>query len=384
MSRLHGSLPGRGTAGVVLALAALAASPASLAVTVVSGAPNVDTAQAPIQTVVTKELIMQLPASRNANEILTLTLATPGPAPADPVAGVDRTTFLVDGGGKGPTFPPGTTIDFGDGRPLPFGPTYAFRIDDPNAPFSVTIRRPGTKRPLVNQPVRLPLIQNREFPTYPPYVPENRFATPPVAVAGRTHVIRGPLSGDGTKTKVAIGGKPVRIVAENPRSVFFEVPDDTPAGFTKVTIDDGGRRAEIPIAVVTIAMSADRLKLKKGQTTRFHATISGPESWGDAAWKAGAPSDLCDVAALRKKFPDFQPPEAGGEGFLMFSITNLSPGVISISEFARPLRKGDFAAGRYTYDGAITAVADGGFGIHGEVQAFVAPASGEATPAGNK
>jgi hypothetical protein len=179
---------------------------------------------------------------------------------------------------------------------------------------------------------------------------------------------------------VSIGGKPVRIIAENPRAVFFEVPDDTSAGYTKVLVEDGGRRAEIPIAVLKLAMSADQLKMKRGQSTKFHVTISGPESWDEAAWKSAIPWDLCDVDALRKKFPDFQPPAPGADGFLLFSVTNMSPGVISMQEFARRLGRADFKAGSYSYEGGIGAVNDGGFGIHGEVEAFLAPASAEASP----
>lgn len=361
---------------------ALLAPELSRAVTVISEAPLVDTARANVQTIVTNDLILKLPASRNVGEVLTMTPGVPGPGPVESVPGVETLSYKVDGSGKRPTFPPGTTIDFGDGKALHFPSTYSFRFDGPNDGMRVILRRPGEKRPAVDQPIGIPVVQNRDFPSF---LPEgNRFETPPVAVAGRTHVVRGPLSGDGTKTKVKIGGRPVPIVAENPRSVFFEVPDDTPAGYTKVAVEDGGRRAEIPIAVVKIAMSADQLRLKRGQTTRLHVAISGPESWGDDVWRPGVPSDLCDLAELRRKFPGFEPPAPGGNGFLMFSITNLSPAVISTAEFARKLEKSAFAAGSYTYDGAIDAVADGGFGIHGEVQAFLAPASAEAAPAGEK
>jgi hypothetical protein len=48
-----------------------------------------------------------------------------------------------------------------------------------------------------------------------------------------------------------------------------------------------------------------------------------------------------------------------------------------MQEFARKLGKTDFKSGSYSMDGGIGAVNDGGFGIHGEVEAFVAPASAE-------
>ncbi|HKB71522.1 MAG TPA: hypothetical protein VKH46_11805 [Thermoanaerobaculia bacterium] len=51
---------------------------------------------------------------------------------------------------------------------------------------------------------------------------------------------------------------------------------------------------------------------------------------------------------------------------------------------ARKLEKIAFSAGSYAYDGVIDAVADGGFGIHGEIQALLAPASAEGAPAGEK
>ena len=365
-------------AGVVLsAVLALFVPNSSRAITVVSEAPLVDQAQAKVQTAVTKDMVLQLPASRNVGDVLTMTPGVAGPGPSESVPGVETIHYTVDGSGSRPTFPPGTTIDFGDGKALHFPSMYSFRFDGPTDGMRIIVRRPDQKKPAIDQSVRIPNIQIRDFGTI---VAPNRFEAPPVVLAGRTSVIRGSLSGDGTKTRLTLGGKPVRIVAENPRSVFFEVPSDTLPGYAKVTIEDGGRRAEIPIAVLTLSMSADQLKLKRGQSTKFHVTISGPESWTEETWKAGQPSDLCDLADLRRKFPGFEPPSAGGEGFLMFSITNLSPSVIAIEEFARKLGKSDFRSGSYAYDGGIGAVNDGGFGIHGEVQAFIAPVSVEAAP----
>jgi hypothetical protein len=366
---------------LLAAAIALASASLSAEVVVTGEAPIVDVARTNVGTVVSKEMILQLPTSRNLGDVLTMTPGIPGPGPVESVPGVETIRYTVSASGNRPTLPPGTTADFGDGKARPFPSRYTFHFVGPNDGFHLTVKRPGEKKPVLDQPVRIPAVQIRDFGTI---VPPNRFETPPVAVAGRTGVIRGSLSGDGTKTKVSIGGKPVRIVAENPRSVFFEVPDDTPAGYTKVLVEDGERRAEIPIAVLKLSMSADQLKMKRGQSTKFHVTITGPESWTDETWKAGQPSDLCDVAELRKKFPGFQPPPAGGDGFLMFSITNLSPSIVAIEEFARRLDRSEFKSGSYAYDGGIGAVNDGGFGIHGEVQAFIAPASAEVSPPGAK
>ncbi|HWC65772.1 MAG TPA: hypothetical protein VG777_06800 [Thermoanaerobaculia bacterium] len=345
----------------------------AFAITVVAETP-LDLEKTVPQTVISKEMILQLPTSRDVGEILTMTPGLPGPGPVESVPGVETIRYRLEGSSSAPTFPPGTTVDFGDGKALHFPSMYTFRFNAPADGMRIVVRRPDRKKPLVDEPVRIPAVQLRDFGTI---VAPNRFETPPVAVAGRISVVRGSLSGDGAKTKVSIGGKPVRIIAENARSVFFAVPDDVPAGYAKVTIDDGGRTAEIPIAILTLSMSADQLKLKRGQTTKFHVTISGPESWDDSAWKSAIPWDLCDVDALRAKFRDFQPPAPGSDGFLLFSVTNMSPRVISMQEFARRLGKADFKSGSYSYDGAIGAVNDGGFGIHGEVEAFVAPASAE-------
>ena len=359
---------------LLAAASVLAASPLFAEVVVTGEAPLLDQQQASVQTAVSREMILQLPANRNVDEVLTMTPGAVGPAPIESVPGVETIRYRADGSGSRPTFPPGTTIDFGDGKALHFPSMYSFRFAGPTDGMRVTVRRPGEKRPVVDQTVRIPRVQLRDFGTI---VAPNRFETPPVAVAGRTSVVRGSFSGDGAKTKISIGGKPVPIIAGNQRSIFFGIPDGTPAGYTKITIEDGNRRAEIPVAVLTLSMSADQLKLKRGQTTKFHVTIAGPEAWTDETWRAAIPSDLCDVDALGKKFPAFQPPAAGGDGFLMFSITNLSPSVIAIDEFAKKLGKADFRAGSYSYDGGIGAVNDGGFGIHGEVQAFIAPASVE-------
>ncbi len=368
-------------APLLAAAIALVGSALSAEVVVTGAAPMIDTAQASIQTAITNEMILQLPSSRHSDELLTMTPGVPGPGPVESVPGVQTLHYRVEGSKNRPTFPPGTTIDFGDGKALHFPSTYRFRLDGPTDAVHVIVRRPDQKKAVIDQTLRIPDVRLPDFGTS---VAPNRFETPPIAVAGRTSVVRGALSGDGTKTKVSIGGKPARIVAENPRSVFFEVPDDASAGYATIVVEDGGRRAEIRVAVLKIAMSADQLKLKRGQSTKFHATISGPESWDDAAWKSAIPSDLCDVDALRKKFPDFAPPAPDGDGFLLFAVTNMSPSVISMQEFVHRLGKADFRSGAYSYDGGIGAIDDGGFGIHGEVEAFLAPASAEASPSEEK
>jgi len=351
------------------------------AITVTASGTPVETEHAPISTVVTSDIVMQVPASRSFQDLATLTF-TPGAFASDPVPGVDRFTFKIPGkvSKNRPTFPPGTTVKFGSLPDLAFGRTYSYRVDGTTAPFSITIRRPGEKTPVLDVPFPVEILQPSRPAIDPIRLPPNAFETPPVALAGRVNVIRGPLSGDGSKTTVRVGDRAVSIVAESPRAVFFQIPDDFPAGNFRISLEDGGRRVELPVTVLRMTMAADQLKLHKGQTTKFHVTISGPESWDATAWRAGVPSDLCDVPAITKKFPEFRPPPPGGEGFLLFSITNLSPSVIAIEEFARSLSKKDFSSGAYTYDGGVGAVTDGGFGIHGEVQAFLAPNTAESRP----
>jgi hypothetical protein len=351
----------------------------SAEIVVMSEGSIVQTEKASISTVITNELVLQLPATRNAQEILTMSLAS-GPV-RDPVYGIESHAFPVAPSksfeGK-PTFPAGTTIDFGTGRTYPLGDRYAIRPAVSDRDLVFKIRRPGDKRPAVEGKIA---IGPSAGPAVSPAAGVTSYSMPPVALAGRVNVIHGPLSGDGTKTIVRIGDRTLPIVAENSGSAFFRIPDDCTPGKFRVSLEDGGRRVEIPITVLRMTMTADQLKLKKGQTAKFHVEIAGPESWDDAVWRsAGVPSDLCDVAAVRRKFPDFQPPAPGSEGFLLFAITNLSPSVISIEELARPLSKKDFSSGGYKYDGGIGAVADGGFGIHGEVQAFLAPNTAESAP----
>lgn len=348
------------------------------AVTVSGEAPLVDTASTSIGTVVTRELILQLPTARNFNELLTLSV-TPGEAVGDPAPGVVRESVKMPN--KKFTLPEGTKIGFGNGNELPLASLYTYRPKPTDKPFTITIRLPGEKKPVVEQTLKLPSVNPSSGPAFDfPVLPPNQFETPPIGVVGRLHVIRGSLSGDGGNTKVRIGDQLMKIVSENPRSVFFEIPDTLSPGNFRLTLENDGRRAEFPITLLQLSMSADQTKLKRGQTTKFHATITGPESWSDAAWKPGSPADLCDIPGLTKKFPGFHPPAPDGEGFILFSITNLSAGVVSIEEFARPLAKSQFAKGPYSYDGNVLATGDGGFGIHGEVQAFVAAASATSTP----
>jgi hypothetical protein len=207
------------------------------------------------------------------------------------------------------------------------------------------------------------------------------YRTPAVCRRGSVQAIWGPLGGDATKTRVDVDGQPTRIVAETPRAVYWCLPERAAAGPHRVVLRENGGSFAFEILVMELDMTADRLQLQRGQSTRYHVRLnlgSAPET----GWRsAPVPPDLVDLAALEKDAPDLRRPAPGEPGKVLLVLTNASPRTIAVpdmrgNERSFELGPQDFAGGVFTHDGDIRSVASGGFVINGLAVAAVAPAPG--------
>ncbi len=264
-------------------------------------------------------------------------------------------------------------VSINDGPSTP-GDHCATGTTSPSGPTRVTVRcgdGPAVTKeiPTSGQPVKVP-----DSPT------PSDFSTTPVLQPGEIQVIRGPFHGNAFYTGVTIGGKKARVIAEEPGRVFVRVPDDVPAGKNEIVCHEGGTGVRMPVYVLTLQMSADQLKLEKGQSTAYYVVVGGLETMPENEWREGALPGGMDPEELRRLAPNFRAPKAGGPGVVLLVIQNMSPEVVAMDKslvVVKELGPAAFKGGPFKYTGRITAHRAGGFSINGTAAPFIAAVTGE-------
>ncbi|HEY6066648.1 MAG TPA: hypothetical protein VIY96_10845, partial [Thermoanaerobaculia bacterium] len=273
----------------------------------------------------------------------------------------------------------GVTVRAGDGPERPADDGFTCTVPRDGSDVALTFGREGGP-PLAQ--AKLPVKAGPAGSDAPP----TDFQTPPVCQAGNVHPIDGPANGASGDTSVALNGEKLRVVAETPRAIYCLVPDGAKAGAARLELTEKGIHRSFPVVTLRLEMSADKLDLIRGESTRFSAVIAGLEALPESAWRGGAPLDAGALARARARVPDLRIPTADQPGTLLLVIENRSPDVISIDgerggAIARTYARGDQVGGRYRFDGTIHSKRSGGFNVHGEVFAFLAPVrSSEVTP----
>jgi hypothetical protein len=210
------------------------------------------------------------------------------------------------------------------------------------------------------------------------------FRIPPITLAGAVHLIRGPLSGDSSQTRISVNGAASKILAESPRGVFCFVPPAIPAGPAEWTIEDSGRRTRLKTWVLALQMSADKLKLMKGESTAFHVFVRGVESIPREAWfGSGSVPELVDPALITKFLPGFKPPSPLQPGVLVLTLENMSAGTVVMSGGNKVALTFGYGAQKYEHHGTITATRAGSFDIDGTLIPFLHDLPGEGLPGDN-
>jgi hypothetical protein len=215
---------------------------------------------------------------------------------------------------------------------------------------------------------RIPLIDGAA-PAFP--LPKS-FSLPPLNLAGALQRIHGPFSGDSDRTVIRVNGFPVTLLAESPRGVYCLVPGNLPPGPADWTIDDQGRSARVRSWVLALQMSADRLKLMKGESTAFHVFIKGVETIPQEAWfGSGEVPEFMDPDVIRKFLPDFKPPTPSQPGVLVLTLENMSTGTVIMSGGDKLAFTFGYGQGKYEHHGTITAKRAGSFNIDGTLIPFL-------------
>ncbi|HXA84532.1 MAG TPA: hypothetical protein VNZ47_05625 [Candidatus Dormibacteraeota bacterium] len=201
--------------------------------------------------------------------------------------------------------------------------------------------------------------------------PKN-FSMPPLNLAGALQRIHGPFSGDSNHTVIRVNNLPARLLIESPRGAYCFIPASVPPGTADWVITDHERSVRLRSWVLALQMSADKLKLMKGESTAFHVFIRGVESVPQEAWfGSGEAPDFIDPAIIRKFLPDFKPPSPTQRGVLVLALENMSVGTVVMSGGNKLALTFGYGQNKYEHHGTITATRSGSFDIDATLIPFL-------------
>ena len=102
----------------------------------------------------------------------------------------------------------------------------------------------------------------------------NEMKLPDMGQNGRTAKIKGKLDGNSQTTEVKVGGVPVSILAESPRSCIFRSPEQV-FGPTEITIKENNVETRAPYRNIGVRLTAPKTNLMKGEQTTVTITVTG-------------------------------------------------------------------------------------------------------------
>ncbi len=257
------------------------------------------------------------------------------------------------------------SLRMADGAVLPADRPFRFTVEKD---LAIRVFRTGGRED-EGWSTRIPLLTEGAPPAFPLTMV---FSMPPLNLAGALQRIHGPFSGDSNRTIISVNGVPVRLLAESPRGVYCLIPSDLPPGPADWTIHDQERTARIRTWVLALQMSADRLKLMKGESTAFHVFIKGVDTIPQEAWfGSGEVPEFVDPALIRTFLPAFNPPTPSQPGVLVLTLENMSTGTVIMSGGDRLAFTFGYGQGKYEHHGTITAKRAGSFNIDGTLIPFL-------------
>jgi hypothetical protein len=291
-----------------------------------------------------------------------------------PALGVVEMKVSVPAGGTAQASLHGLVVDLGDGRKQPADQPLTIQIAQNATAVPISVSQQGSAASATQ--ASMPLAQGSPPAAASSTGKASDFTTPPVVQ--NVSFISGPLSGNGGITSITVDHQPAAIVAGTPRSVFFNLPAGTTPGQHTLTLQDGQRSASAPIVKIGLVMKADQLKLQRGQSTNYSATVQlGPLP--DSAWQHGGSSpELVNQSEAANLAPGFRPPAVGEPAVVFLHLANASRQTVTIrpsqnETITRVLHQQDFQNNQFTQAGVIQSIKSGGFDINAVVQAFFAP-----------
>jgi len=230
------------------------------------------------------------------------------------------------------------------------------------------------------------------------------YQAPAICLKDQLCVVRGPFSGDSSKTFVAFEQRPAKIVAETSNAAFLAVPDLTGPGPRPLIVAEAQKAIAFPMVVGNLSFRPDGRDLKTGDKQLMYSTLEGPEELPDTEWRPGnyPPSNLTQA---QKLISGFQVPGAGrksheereakekrakqngeaeeGEGGeILLVVKNVTPEQVAFREskdgvYVFYLNSASFKMGEFKYKFVVDANKAGKFTLQGYAIPFLAPVTGQ-------
>jgi len=256
------------------------------------------------------------------------------------------------------------SLQIGSGAATPADHPFSFTVTN-ELPIRI-FRTGGRADEGWSTTIPLSPISGQSFPA------PKTFSLPPLNLAGALQRIHGPFSGDCNRTVIRVNNLPAKLLAESPRGAYCFLPSDLKPGPADWTIHDEQRSVRLRSWVLALQMSADKLKLMKGESTAFHVYIKGVETIPQEAWfGSGAVPDFMDPAIIQKFLPDFKPPSPSQPGVLVLTLENMSVGTVTMSGGNKLALTFGYGQGKYEHHGTLTATRSGSFDIDGTLIPFL-------------
>lgn len=201
----------------------------------------------------------------------------------------------------------------------------------------------------------------------------------PVIPDGGVCLIKGKFRGDGGATRVKVNDKPVAVVAESPREVYFQPPANIPTGKNIVTIIEGRKRATFDLFVPKLSIAAGQTVLKQGESTNISVNATGFGGMRSGDWAPGQPSEVTNLAQAERNAPSSTAP--GAEGAMLLILQNDSPNAFRLDGAAgnaitKTIHRDDLKNGAVLLDASGTATQPGAL----ELEATLIPLLADAAP----
>jgi hypothetical protein len=200
---------------------------------------------------------------------------------------------------------------------------------------------------------------------------EAPYWTSPVLPQNRLGAVRGQFSGYGYNDELHVDGVNLNPIVETPRCFYFMPTDGLSVGLHNFQVGGYGvPQTILPVFYLYLNMWADDTDLHKGQKTTYHLSLTGLNGLLSSAWGSSFyASDLMSPSDLLGGVPD-----AGSPGTITLTITNETPGVISMKNVFTLLNAQSFGPlGTFQINGGVGAILDGNFNILGIARSFLQP-----------
>jgi hypothetical protein len=251
----------------------------------------------------------------------------------------------------------------------------SFVVPGGSAELTITLRQTGNPAHAVSRAIS---IEKSESPAAPK---QPGFEASPVCFEGQLCPVKGPFSGDSTRTFAAFANQPGLIVAETSSIAYISPPDGMRTGFTHLLISSGSSLAALPVDVVRLQLTPPARKLQQGETLVMHLIIDGAEDLPDDYWHAGTFAPFADAGRARRLAPGFDPSSFGDDGVILAVVRNDSPESVSMRDaknqsYVFGLTQKSFPRGEFKYNFVLEFARAGGYSLRGIALPFLAPVKG--------